>query len=109
MHSLDIISSHHPKAIYPETSNWGVSGFDRDIKNEPPGGKINFPLSVSTIVISGSPLRTNDMVPPANSPCVMDAYCNCILFWRGGWIAVFAIETNGDATGVPEGDALNQN
>ena len=46
-------SSHHPKAILPLAVKSGDSGLDKNIIKEPPGGKINFPCSSSTMVVSG--------------------------------------------------------
>ena len=50
---LQIGSSHQPKAILPLAASSGDSGFDKNIKKEPPGGKMNFPCSSLTRVVSG--------------------------------------------------------
>ncbi|MDF2543612.1 MAG: hypothetical protein K0S47_3330 [Herbinix sp.] len=42
MHFDVIFSSHHPKATLPDASVSGASGFDKNTKNEPPGGKMSW-------------------------------------------------------------------
>lgn len=82
---------------------------DRNIKNEPPGGKINFPFSVSTKVVSGSPLRTNALTPPLGSPITFDANCNFIFGLGSGRMEVLVVDMRVDSIGVPGGTELNQN
>ncbi|NLG93219.1 MAG: hypothetical protein GX485_06665 [Clostridiales bacterium] len=103
-----VFSSHHPKAILPaavETS----SETDMKTRNDPPGGKISLPFSVSTTVVPGSPLRTNALNPPVGSPDTLDAACNWTRGFGTGRIAVLDGVTGTDSNGPLGEAALNQN
>lgn len=104
-----MLSSHHPKAILPEAATVGASCRERKIKNDPPGGKINFPFSVSTNVVPGSPLRTKAFTPPTGSPVTFDAFSRITFVFDKGQIAVLDGVTRFETVGVPGGLVLNQN
>ncbi|MGB5946832.1 MAG: hypothetical protein WBG45_12230 [Paenisporosarcina sp.] len=104
-----IFASHQPKAILPEVTTSGDSGLDKNTRNNPPGGKINFPFSTSTKVVSGSALRSKALIPPVGSFKKLVAYCSFIFGCGRGDIAVFDGVTNSDLIGVSEGLELNQN
>ena len=87
----------------------GSSVIDKNTRNEPPGGKISFPFSVSTKVVPGSPLLTNAFTPPVGSPVTFDANSNFTLGLGIGRIAVFEGVTRVDSEDLPGAVELNQN
>jgi hypothetical protein len=80
---------------------------DKKIINDPPGGKMNFPASVSPMVSSAGALLTKAFTPPTGSPITLLACRSLILVLAGGQRAVLPGVIVVTFVARPEGELLN--